>query len=492
MNSKNNNKNQILSKSSGWFSLDFHSHFQHGENDVSRSLEDVKSICLDNNIDFFGIGQDWGMGISEAEEACSNISDDNFHIFPSPELPANYYRGNVAECLGHACVLGVLDEKNFLRLKELSANDYEIEKKSYPNSVSFAIIREAGCLSAYTHPLRCWNGYWGGKSTYPLQEMLISNMASSLPFDTICGPFYDAIDIVMGNTEALDNELALKLWCNLLNEGYRVSATGSSDCCFDRAPEPLPGNGRTYVYCDSSNPTLADIQEGVREMRCLATNGPLLSAEINEKTIAGMKLAPALETKKLQIRSFFPEANEDVIVELIKNGNVMMEFKHVNTSEIADFAIDIDVSEECWYAVRTYDSSKQHHAVLNPLFVERETYHPPEPLSSKIDLKIFSQTGERLSGIVEILNYGLEPEPILLETFEFTDGNISIQTSPANWLNIKVPGYQDIEQCIFFAEPIFKMTRELTKKDLTVPEIFSRFRDALTNITLEFRLCHEK
>ena len=80
--------NNFISRSSGWFSLDFHSHFQHGENDVSRSLSEVKSICQCKHIDFFGLGQRWGkMGIKEITDACRNISDDNIQIFPAPETP---------------------------------------------------------------------------------------------------------------------------------------------------------------------------------------------------------------------------------------------------------------------------------------------------------------------------------------------------------------------------------------------------------------------
>ena len=274
--------------------------------------------------------------------------------------------------MGHACILGDLDEKTYLRLKDFSAGDYEIEKKSYPNSASFAIIRDAGCFSTYTHPLRCWNGAWGGKAGYPQkEEMFISNMAISLPFDTICGPFYDAVDIVMSSNEASDNELAFQLWCNLLNEGYRITATGNSDCCFDRIPEPEPGNGRTFVYCDLKNPELKDIQHGIKNMRCLASNGPLLNAKINGVTIAGMQIQSDLQKRQLHIESFFPECNEKVIIELVKNGKVISKFQHDNTQKIANFAIDIDVSEKCWYALRSYDVLKKHHAVLNPLFITK-------------------------------------------------------------------------------------------------------------------------
>lgn len=429
------------------------------------------------------------MGIEEAAVACLEISDNNIQIFPAPELPANYYRGNVGECLGHACVLGKLDQKTYNRLKDMSAGDYEVDKPSIPNSASFAIIREAGCVSTYTHPLRNWIGVWGGKAGYPRQEkMFISNMAISLPFDTVCGPLYDALDIVMANNEAADNELAFHLWCNLLNEGYRITATGNSDCCFDRIPEPVPGNGRTLVYHSGEVPTLKDIQDGIRKMRCLATNGPLLSAEVEGETIAGMQIPTSSGRKQLHIASCFPKSGENIIIELIKNGLVISEFQQEDSDCIANFAIDLDVAENCWYAVRSYDENKRYHAVLNPFFVSDDAYVSPKMVISDIEIKVFSEEGTPLAGTLEIVNYGLEKESDVIESIPFSEGKISLKISPSYGVKIKVAGYEDQEQCLFFADSVFDFIRKLTKKDLIDSGIFKKFRESLARISLEMNM----
>jgi len=40
----------------------------------------------------------------------------------------------------------------------------------------------------------------------------------------------------------------LELWALLLNHGYRLAATASSDACFDRPGGGVPGSARTYTY----------------------------------------------------------------------------------------------------------------------------------------------------------------------------------------------------------------------------------------------------
>ena len=57
------------------------------------------------------------------------------------------------------------------------------------------------------HPARWWRGKWGGQGIYPVEEnKFVSNMAAELPFDTVCGPTYDAIDILMPPQERKANQ----------------------------------------------------------------------------------------------------------------------------------------------------------------------------------------------------------------------------------------------------------------------------------------------
>jgi hypothetical protein len=120
-------------------------------------------------------------------------------------------------------------------LMDASAWDYESQKPTYANFESHALIHQQGGAVFYTHPARWWTGAWGGQGGYPRQDrMRVSNMAVELPLDTILGPTFDGVDVITGPGEAEANEKAFALWAMLLNHGYRLAATGSSDACFDR------------------------------------------------------------------------------------------------------------------------------------------------------------------------------------------------------------------------------------------------------------------
>ncbi len=120
-------------------------------------------------------------------------------------------------------------------LLEASAADYESQKPSLANFESHALIHAQGGTVFYTHPARWWTGSWGGQGIYPKREkMRVSNMAVELPLDTLAGPTFDGMDIITGSDEFAADQKSFQIWSLLLNHGYRVAATASSDACFDR------------------------------------------------------------------------------------------------------------------------------------------------------------------------------------------------------------------------------------------------------------------
>src|ERR1035441_3579903 len=86
--------------------------------------------------------------------------------------------------------------------------DYESDKPTVPNFEIQALIHSLGGVSAYSHPARWGRGKWGGQGLYPVEEnKFVSNMAAELPFDTVCGPTYDAVDILMPPQEVKANQI---------------------------------------------------------------------------------------------------------------------------------------------------------------------------------------------------------------------------------------------------------------------------------------------
>src|SRR5204863_4169045 len=106
-----------------------------------------------------------------------------------------------------------------------------------------------------------------------------SNMAQELPFDTVAGPTYDTLDILMQPNERVANEQAQQLWFMLLNHGYRIAATASSDATFDNEGRGVPGRVRVYTRVAGA-PALERIAQAMKAGRNFVTSGPLLGLEI--------------------------------------------------------------------------------------------------------------------------------------------------------------------------------------------------------------------
>lgn len=122
----------------------------------------------------------------------------------------------------------------------MSAHDYESEKAPTANFESHALIHSLDGAVSYSHPCRWWWGKWSGRGIYPVEEKkFVSNMAVELPFDTVAGPTYDTIDVLMQAHESAANGCAQQLWFLLLNKGYRIAASGSTDARFDRPARGL-------------------------------------------------------------------------------------------------------------------------------------------------------------------------------------------------------------------------------------------------------------
>ncbi len=159
--------------------------------------------------------------------------------------------------------------------------DYESEKPSVPNFEIRALIHSLGGISTCSHPARWWQGKWGGQGIYPVEEAkFISNMAAELPFDTVCGPTYDAIDILMPPQEVKANQEALKLWFLLLNHGYHIAASASSDATFDRPGGGVPGKVRMYTHLDG-DVEMPRVAAAIQAGRSFVTSAPLLVLEIS-------------------------------------------------------------------------------------------------------------------------------------------------------------------------------------------------------------------
>ena len=198
-------------RAEGWYCGDNHDHMIHGERSILVDFPYVALAGRAEGLDYLAVAQDWNTqdlnsrdrSPEALERAMQPLSLPGFTLTWNLEAPKNYWRGDASHTLGHGWTVGMRGRTHdgrdaIAELLTLSAMDYESEKPPVPNFEIHALIHSLGGITAYSHPARWWRGKWGGQGIFPVEEnKFISNMAAEMPFDTVCGPTYDAIDILM-------------------------------------------------------------------------------------------------------------------------------------------------------------------------------------------------------------------------------------------------------------------------------------------------------
>ena len=290
------------------------------------------------------------------------------------EAPKNYYKGDAGRCLGHCWNLGMrgrtakgLDVIHLLL--EASAWDYQSSKPTYANFESHRLIHSQGGAVFYSHPARWWMGSWGGQGGYPkVDRMRVSNMAVELPLDTLAGPTYDGLDVFTGSNEYAANAKAFQLWSLLLDHGYRLAATASSDACFNRPGGAVPGIVRTYTFVPGRF-SLSKVARATAAGKTFATTGPLL--------VATMDGAPRAASWPPTDKSIFwpsrpgPAAaprGESPALSCCATGNLSSTPPSTSQPESVRAHFPLQETESAWYCVRVLGSDAQRQVALSGAF----------------------------------------------------------------------------------------------------------------------------
>jgi hypothetical protein len=476
----------------GWYCGDNHDHMIHGERTILVDFPYIALAARAEGLDFLAVAQDWNVSKvspEELERATRAESLPGFTLTWNLEAPKNYWRGDASHTLGHGWTVGVrgrtADGRNTIaELLALSAMDYESEKPTVPNFEIQALIHSLGGVSAYSHPARWWLGKWGGQGIYPVEEnKFVSNMAAELPFDTVCGPTYDAIDILMPPQEVKANQEALKLWFLLLNHGYHIAASGSSDATFDRPGGGVPGKVRMYTHLDG-NLEMPRVAQAIQAGRSFVTSGPLLVLEIGGRGSGSVVTLPA-PAQKGRIRAW---ADRLTRVELIRNGVVVRAFDAAagKTAFIADF--DISETGAAWYIARCYGSDETQVAFTNPVWFEPRGWQPPEPAHAHVDATVVDSSGKALDGDCEILRM-VGKEAVIESRIPFRAGKLTLDAPGIARLRVRVQGFKTATQSILMDYgPLRDLTVNMRPEDLTEWSTFERIRAGLRQVSLEFRM----
>lgn len=489
----------------GWFATDHHAHMLHGERTVPVSFADLALAAQAEDLQMLSVAQAWAIDAPTPERLDAELA---LHSVPAHRLawnleaPKNYFLGDAARCLGHCWTLGLRGRTPegadvIARLLQASAWDYESHKPPVANFESHALIRAQDGAVFYTHPARWWTGAWGGQGGYPHQAaMRVSNMAVELPLDVLAGPTFDGLDLITGSGEAAADEKAFQLWALLLNHGYRLSGTASSDACFDRPSGATPGAARLYLHT-LGEPTPAALRDAAVRGRTFATTGPLLLVSLDGLP-PGTALPGSERHHTLSIEAWASGISTGGLsrIEILRNG------ASLRTFELPDrpvaFARKLELpgttAGSAWYCVRAFGADpRRDRAISGAFHVDAVLWIPPAPVRARVEARVIdAQTGRPIPAVLRVVEYrgatpvDAETPPVLHRAPE---GSLRVEIPATTRLRAEAEGYRPVTLSPFFDHP--ELLETITRMDdraLLDWATFERIRQLLGQTRLTFRL----
>ncbi len=483
----------------GWFAGDSHAHMIHGERTLPVDFGFVALTARAEDLHYLSLTHAWQLSDPTPERLDAELarrSTSACVLTWNVEAPKNYYKGDAGRCLGHCWSVGLrgrtaAGDDVIPLLLRASAADYQSDKPTFANFESHSLLHAQGGAVFYTHPLRWWTGPWGGQGGYPRQEkMRVSNMAVELPLDTLLGPTYDGLDVFTSGGEDGTNDKAFALWSLLLNHGYRVAATGSSDACFDRPGGAVPGSARTYTFLGKAPFSLAAVAHATAAGRTFATSGPLLLAAVDQLP-PGSALPADGKEHVLQIEAWSSGKDPSGLrqVEIFRNGQPFRS-ETINPPQAAwRTNLVLRETEAAWYCVRVSGGPQGGRAVSGAFFFDPTPHRPPPAASCRVRVRIADATdGHPLdAALTEIFDVASTPRDGARHPVAGGQGTLDIPGTVR--LRAEAPGYAPLTLSpVYDCPALVEAITRLEDHDLLDWETYERTRTLLSTIDLTFNL----
>ncbi len=482
----------------GWYAGDNHDHMIHGERTIEVDFDYVALAARAEGLDYLSVTNHWNSPDTSPEamdRACARVSTADFLLMWNMEAPKNYWKGDASHCVGHGWTLGMrgrtADGRDGIQeLQAMSAWDYESEKPSFPNFEIQALIHELGGIVSYTHPHRWWWGKWGGQGIYAVEEKKrISNMAQELPYDTVIGPTYDAIDIMMQPQERDTARRALELWFLLLNKGYRIAATASSDTTFDNPGGGVPGKVRVYTRLEGSL-SPEPLARAMKGGHSFVTSGPLLLFDIGGHSPGDVLKPEAGRKYTARLRAWPSGAPRSRVkrVELIRNGVVSRSWQPADGEAEFSAAEEIGETGTAWYVARCIGEADTEVAITNPVYFEGAGYRAPAPASARVWGTVTNASRQPLDGVMEIVRMDGRTA-VKTGQVPITGGNFEATVPATARLRATARGYAPALKSIFMDyAPFLDGMLNMTPEQLSDWATYEGIRRELGNVRIDFRL----
>jgi hypothetical protein len=199
------------------------------------------------------------------------------------------------------------------------------------------------------------------------------------------------MDVLSNN----DENATMEMWYRLLNCGFRVAISAGTDSFTNVADHYIAGGGRVYVQTGARFDYEAWL-DGFRRGRSFASNGPVMTLEVNGKP-PGDKVALQASGEVAVRASVSTQVPLDR-VDLIVNGRPVHTEQAGGKSTI-DLQTRVPVQESSWIALRAL--GPRHRLIMNDTMTFAHTSPVyvsvgGRPVRVTDDLRFYREWVERL------------------------------------------------------------------------------------------------
>lgn len=296
----------------GWVKGDFHSHSTHS--DGSLSIEELVKNAIDRGLDFIFLTDH--NKISGWETA----KEEKFPLLPGIEFTTFW---------GHFTAFGIT---RYIEWDKITPEKGIREVSE--------LVHSQGGLFCVAHP-------------FTIGDPVCTGCRCIMDIDW---DYVDAIEVWAGtfSRRRHENTETLKLWRDLLNQGYRVVGIGSTD--IHSLKDIYPDVPMTFVLVEELS--LRGILDGIKNGRVYVSRGPEVSFNIDNSSIGDtIKISKTFFTLRYSI-------SKPSDLKVIYNRR---EIKTINNTDSGEILIDIN---DPGYIYLEFWKGGELVALTNPIFIE--------------------------------------------------------------------------------------------------------------------------
>lgn len=338
----------------GWFKGDFHAHLIHGENIYRGNLPLFAFAARAEHYDWLWCSSRFANDgdVTDCRRLAERLSDERFLLRLNAEFPKNW-RGHVGNLGVEPITVGTDTEQ---------VTNFELVRH---------YIASRGGVAIPVHPL--YNDVIREENGRSFSWMTGKEVFLWL----LCAPeMMPCLDLFYND----DTPGAAEFWYMLLNRGYRIGCTATSDAAFDVGRTPGSGRGATFVRMESL--TESALLQGLRERRTVVSwDGAVVLLEIGGRSSGD--LIPPDGTALPVVLTVYERPGKEIELKLIRNGACVGMFREtVPPGGKLTFETEIAERENCWYLAELREAGKPDRirSAASPVYFRDERFREPEIL----------------------------------------------------------------------------------------------------------------